>query len=381
MFLVNLNKFDQSAGINQTLILKRLNQYSKRHLKEVRLLIQASKCHPNITRIVFCKFEENNFLIFTEFCPNGSLKQELESRSLENPKYYYEKHELLSMFVKLTECLKDLHKGWVDYADCSVNYEGFSHGDIKPENIFLTSDNQLKLGDFGFSRYIRIGQSKRIKSGDFAYKSPKFKNATKSKNSQHSGINIQLEDVWALGKTFYEIVTLKVQTDLNVLSEKEFREEIKYKFKKNKIGKEIGDVILKMLAFDYENRITMEQAYESFKALLENQEENHIHDSQLDSHEIEQAKDALLQLSLNNIGQRFKCSSDNDFSQQIFKSTQSTICDLSKIESHSSFSIIQREITLSCGHTFEATHLSQYNKVLKLCKEEIICHTCWIRSL
>ena len=36
-----------------------------------------------------------------------------------------------------------------------IHAKGICHRDIKPQNIFMTSNNLLKLGDFGISKILR----------------------------------------------------------------------------------------------------------------------------------------------------------------------------------------------------------------------------------
>jgi len=49
------------------------------------------------------------------------------------------------------------------------------HSDIKPENILIGDNDLLKLADFGISRFLDFGESKRVfkeKEGTLAYQAP-----------------------------------------------------------------------------------------------------------------------------------------------------------------------------------------------------------------
>jgi serine/threonine protein kinase len=46
------------------------------------------------------------------------------------------------------------------------------HHDIKPENILLTSDNQIKICDFGLAARMEEGKNVKGCDGTFAYAPP-----------------------------------------------------------------------------------------------------------------------------------------------------------------------------------------------------------------
>lgn len=50
----------------------------------------------------------------------------------------------MSWFVEICEAIRYLHG------------RGVVHRDIKPQNIFLTKDNSVRLGDFGVSAVIEL---------------------------------------------------------------------------------------------------------------------------------------------------------------------------------------------------------------------------------
>ena len=49
------------------------------------------------------------------------------------------------------------------------------HRDLKPQNIFLTQDKKLKLGDFGTSKFFNLDNSKEITViGSFSHFAPEM---------------------------------------------------------------------------------------------------------------------------------------------------------------------------------------------------------------
>ena len=73
------------------------------------------------------------------------------------------------------------------------------HRDLKPDNIFLTQDLYLKIGDFGLASLLQIGEYTKINIGTRRYMAPEvFRNQ-----------ETKLEpDIWAVGCIIYEILTL-----------------------------------------------------------------------------------------------------------------------------------------------------------------------------
>lgn len=104
--------------------------------------------------------------------------------------------EVLHALVQLLHCLDFIHE------------QGFLHLDIKPANIFLTQDQQVKLLDFGLSCLISNGTSPQC-GGTAAYASPE--------QLLSQGVDAR-SDLYSAGITAYELFTrhhpfLAEQTD------------------------------------------------------------------------------------------------------------------------------------------------------------------------
>lgn len=73
------------------------------------------------------------------------------------------------------------------------------HGNLKPENIFISGDDTAKIGDFGFERLIAI--SNQCKT--MANRSPQYYSAESFINSLYN----EKTDTWSLGIIVYEMIT------------------------------------------------------------------------------------------------------------------------------------------------------------------------------
>ena len=75
------------------------------------------------------------------------------------------------------------------------------HRDLKTSNIFLTSNNIIKLGDFGIARVLdsTLEQAKTVVGTPY-YMSPEV-----CENKPYS----YASDIWALGCVLYETCTLE----------------------------------------------------------------------------------------------------------------------------------------------------------------------------
>ena len=83
---------------------------------------------------------------------------------------------------------------------------GVIHRDIKPQNVYLTADSSIKLGDFGIATFQNASRVTRseVVIGSVHYLAPEI--------SQGNPASPQ-SDIYALGITFFELLTGKVPFD------------------------------------------------------------------------------------------------------------------------------------------------------------------------
>lgn len=138
--------------------------------------------HPNIIKI-YKFFEISNYLvIILEYCPYGNLKEFVTNN--EN----ISAGKFLNIAQQCIMALGFCHQ------------KGICHLDIKLENIFIGEHNTIKLADFGLAILNKEHDQKvNMTQGSKVYFSPeRFSNAP---------YDPMKADVWALGVTFYYLIT------------------------------------------------------------------------------------------------------------------------------------------------------------------------------
>ena len=153
--------------------------------KEVRILKKVK--HPNIIEFyeVFKTDEPRTLYIITEFAEKGDLSNVL--KKAKEKKEPIPEPLLIDWFTQMLEALNYLHSN------------NIIHRDIKPQNIFLTASNRIKLGDFGVSAQLLSTFKYAITSaGTIEYCSPEIVNGE---------LHNFKTDMWSLGVTFYQLLS------------------------------------------------------------------------------------------------------------------------------------------------------------------------------
>ncbi|XP_041529677.1 serine/threonine-protein kinase Nek1 isoform X6 [Microtus oregoni] len=170
-------------------VIKEINisRMSGRERQESRreVAVLANMKHPNIVQYKE-SFEENGSLyIVMDYCEGGDLFKRINAQKGA----LFQEDQILDWFVQICLALKHVHDRKI------------LHRDIKSQNIFLTKDGTVQLGDFGIARVLNSTvELARTCIGTPYYLSPEI-----CENKPYNNKS----DIWALGCVLYELCTLK----------------------------------------------------------------------------------------------------------------------------------------------------------------------------
>lgn len=103
---------------------------------------------------------DSYYYIMTEFCDNGTLLDFLN----ENSNYKIDEFRIWKILIEILNGLKFIHE------------KNYLHLDLKPANIFVTFEGQLKIGDFGLATKLPILERDFDIEGDRNYIAPELIN-------------------------------------------------------------------------------------------------------------------------------------------------------------------------------------------------------------
>ncbi|CAH1102562.1 unnamed protein product [Psylliodes chrysocephalus] len=154
--------------------------------REIKLLRKLK--HKNLINLVdeLYNHEKQKMYLIMEFCV-GSLQGMLES----TPNNKFPQYQAHGYFIQLIDGLEYLHSMRV------------VHKDIKPGNLLLTLDGELKITDLGVAETIDLfakDDTCYIGQGSPAFQPPEIANGLES----FPGFKV---DIWSSGVTLYNITT------------------------------------------------------------------------------------------------------------------------------------------------------------------------------
>ena len=166
------------------------NQNEIDYLREKTILYDLTKrdC-PNVIKL-YGDFEDsqNRYLVLEYFQGKGLNKL----KDNFNPNGYVSEAKVIIILTKLLETLKFLHN------DCKI-----IHRDIKPDNIMIDSNNNIKLLDFGLSAYIEHSNNILVSKRSFKGAMQFVPDELLLDPNRDYGYKI---DVFALGYTIYSLM-------------------------------------------------------------------------------------------------------------------------------------------------------------------------------
>jgi eukaryotic-like serine/threonine-protein kinase len=191
--------------------------------------------HPNIAQVVHVSKDAKNPHFVMEFFPGGSVKARLVRKETE-----FIKEHALTIFKEVSAALAFMHaKGWV-------------HRDIKPDNILVTSNGEVKLIDVAIAQKISKGMSigrKGPVQGTRSYMSPE--------QIRNEGLDAR-SDIYSFGATAYEIVTgrppFRGASNQDLLNKHLSEKPTAPKFVNPDVTDAFNDLVLKLLEKKKEDR-------------------------------------------------------------------------------------------------------------------------------
>ncbi|XP_020901044.1 serine/threonine-protein kinase STK11 [Exaiptasia diaphana] len=218
--------------------LRRIPNGEQNVKREIQLLKRLH--HNNVIKLydVIYNEEKQKIYMIMEYCV-GELQEMVES--VDDHKFPISQAH--GYFCQLINGLEYLHS------------QGIVHKDIKPSNLLLTTDETLKISDFGVAEGLdrfAPDDTCRTSQGSPAFQPPEIANGVET----FSGFKV---DIWASGVTLYNITTGKYP----------FEGESIYKLFEN-IGKGVftipdcvdellSDLLRGMLNSDPAERFTLQQ--------------------------------------------------------------------------------------------------------------------------
>ncbi|PIA13802.1 kinase-like protein [Coemansia reversa NRRL 1564] len=157
------------------------------YLIKRELAVSKKLKHPNLVRVheVLNDDEQDVLYLVIELCENGPVQKVDPSSSSTTQLSPEQAHKY---FVESLLGLEYLHKN------------NIIHRDIKPDNLLLTSDNTLKIADFGESTMVARHEDKVTGStGSPAFMAPELCQGI----AEVSG---EAADIWSLGVCLYSFV-------------------------------------------------------------------------------------------------------------------------------------------------------------------------------
>lgn len=144
--------------------------------------IQHLKDAPGIARVYDCLAENETGYVVSEYVEGKTLKEILDSGKR------YSAEEAAKFIKKILRGLSKVHK------------EDVIHCDISPENIMITAAGDIKLMDFGATRYVTTANSKSLSIILKRGYAPEEQYRSKGSRGPWT-------DVYALGAVMYRMIT------------------------------------------------------------------------------------------------------------------------------------------------------------------------------
>ena len=188
----------------------------------------------NIVKYYDSYKDNNKFYIVMEYCEGQTLRALIDKNKKKNE--LIEEDILYNIIKQICLGIKEIHD------------KNIIHRDIKPENIFMNDNKDIKIGDFGISKYFGPNKDYTVtlkKAGSVFYTAPEITT---------NGIYNEKADMFSLGCVIYELFHLSVYYNdkLGKTIKKIDKEIYNYKWQ---------EIINSLLQPNYNQRMSIDKVY------------------------------------------------------------------------------------------------------------------------
>jgi serine/threonine-protein kinase len=175
--------------LGRIVALKRLPDNLRNHPKAIKLFLREARAaaalnHPNIVTLFDAGREDDTFYITMELLEGASIQTILHKRGKLTPR------DVARLGVQIAGGLHYAHE------------QRIIHRDIKTGNLFFTKRKRVKIMDFGLAKMVEeVRRASTVIGGTPYYMAPE---------QALGGIIDHRADIYALGVTFFELLTGKV---------------------------------------------------------------------------------------------------------------------------------------------------------------------------
>ncbi|KAL4491280.1 hypothetical protein ABPG72_021666 [Tetrahymena utriculariae] len=199
--------------------------------------------HPYVIRNYQQLYDDENeyYFIISEFCQKGNLFSYFKQNSLSN-------EEILRISIQMVEGVKAIHD------------KNIIHSDLKPQNILISSGQQIKICDLGLSKQLLGSKSHtNTKGGTLDYMAPE----------QIEGILSKQCDIYAVGCIICFLLKLDI-FGLNLMNAKKgiFPSIEGHSFQK------LANLAFKMMEVEPKNRIQLQDCLFQLQQIQNNNDNN-----------------------------------------------------------------------------------------------------------
>ena len=156
------------------------DNYDLNYRIETEINVMKNLSHPNVIELydVIGDSEGDHLYLVLEYCAKGDLSKYLNKRPVTEK--YAKKY------------LKQIASG-LQY----LLSKNIIHRDLKPQNILISSNNSLKIADFGFAKFFRGDEIENTVCGSPLYMAPEI-----MKDHEYT----IKADLWSLGVILYQLL-------------------------------------------------------------------------------------------------------------------------------------------------------------------------------